>query len=67
MHMIRLLGDQYRVLSSLFGSTPIILKSKRQGAVQTSTYGAKFSAMQTATEETITIRYMLRSLGIHVL
>jgi hypothetical protein len=45
------------------GNTPIIWKSKRQGAVQTSTYGAEFSAMRLATEETIAIRYMLRSLG----
>jgi hypothetical protein len=47
-------------------STPIIWRSKRQGAVQTSTYGAEFSATRTATEEAITIRYMLRSLGIPV-
>ncbi len=50
----------------LVGSTPVIWRSKRQGAVQTSTYGAEFSAMRLATEEAITIRYMLRSLGIHV-
>ncbi len=50
----------------LVGSTPIIWKSRRQGAVQTSTYGAEFSAMRLATEETITIRYMLRALGINV-
>jgi hypothetical protein len=48
------------------GSTPITWKSKRQGAVQTSTYGAEFSAMRLATEEAITIRYMLRALGIKV-
>ncbi len=51
----------------MVGSTPIIWKSKRQGAVQTSTYGAEFSAMRLATKETITIRYMLRALGIKVL
>jgi hypothetical protein len=50
----------------LVGSTPVIWKSKRQGAVQTSTYGAEFSVMRMATEEAITVRYMLRSLGIHV-
>ncbi len=50
----------------LVGSTPVIWRSKRQGAVQTSTYGAEFSAMRLATEEAITIRYMLRSLGIRV-
>jgi hypothetical protein len=46
------------------GNTPVIWKSKRQGAVQTSTYGAEFSAMRLATEEAIAIRYMLRSLGV---
>jgi hypothetical protein len=50
----------------MVGSTPVVWKSKRQGAVQTSTYGAEFSAMHFATEEAITMRYMLRSLGIKV-
>jgi hypothetical protein len=48
------------------GCTPISWKSQRQGAVTTSTYGAEFYAMKLATEEAITIRYMLRSLGIPV-
>ena len=48
------------------GSTPVSWISKRQGAVATSTYGAEFVAMRTATEEAISIRYMLRSLGIPV-
>jgi hypothetical protein len=48
----------------VLGNTPVIWKSKHQGAVQTSTYGAEFSPMRLATEETIAIRYMLRSLGI---
>ena len=50
----------------MVGRTPVIWKSKRQGAIQTSTYGAEFSAMRLATEEAHTIRYMLRSLGIKV-
>jgi hypothetical protein len=50
----------------MVGSTPVVWRSKRQGAVQTSTYGAEFSAMRLATEEIITMRYMLRSLGIKV-
>jgi hypothetical protein len=50
----------------LVGSTPVVWRSKRQGAVQTSTYGAEFSAMRLATEEIIAMRYMLRSLGIKV-
>jgi hypothetical protein len=48
------------------GRTPIIWKSKRQGAIQTSTYGAEFCAMRLATEEAHSIRYMLRSLGLRV-
>jgi hypothetical protein len=51
---------------TMVGCTPIIWKSRRQGAVQTSTYGAEFCAMRLATEEAINIRYMLRSLGIRV-
>jgi hypothetical protein len=50
----------------MVGSTPFIWKSKRQGAVQTSTYGAEFSAMRLAAEETLIIWYMLRALGIRV-
>jgi hypothetical protein len=50
----------------MVGSTPVVWRSKRQGAVQTSTYGAEFSAMHLATEEIITMRYMLHSLGIRV-
>jgi hypothetical protein len=48
------------------GNTPIIWKSRRQGAVQTSMYGAELCAMRMAVEEAITIRYMLRSFGIPV-
>jgi hypothetical protein len=47
-------------------NTPIIWKSKRQGAVQTSTYGAELCSMGAAAEEAILIRYMLRSFGIKV-
>ncbi len=51
---------------TMVGCTPISWKSRRQGAIATSTYGAEFYAMKLATEEAITIRYMLRSLGIPV-
>ena len=40
--------------------------SKRQGTVETSTYGAEFNALRTAIEEVISLRYMLRSLGVPV-
>jgi hypothetical protein len=48
------------------GSTPIHWLSKRQGAVASSTYAAEFLAMRTATEESMSLRYMLRCLGIPV-
>ena len=48
------------------GRTPILGKSKRQGSIETSTYGAEFNAMRTTTEEVLSIRYMLRCLGVQV-
>jgi hypothetical protein len=41
------------------GNTPIIWHSRRQGAVQSSSYGAELYAMHLAVEELLTIRYML--------
>lgn len=48
------------------GRTPVLYFSKRQGAIETSTYGAEFMAMKTAVEEVISVRYMLRCLGVKV-
>ena len=48
------------------GRTPVLYMSKRQGAIETSTYGAEFIAMKTAVEEVISVRYMLRCLGVKV-
>ena len=48
------------------GRTPVFWMSKRQGAIETSTYGAEFNAMKTAVEEVISVRYMLRCLGVKV-
>ena len=39
--------------------TPAFYLSKRQGDIETSTYGAKFCSMKTGVEETIAIRYMM--------
>ena len=50
----------------LIGRTPVFFLSKRQGAIETSTYGAEFCAMRTAVEEVQSIRYMLRCLGVKV-
>ena len=43
----------------MVGRTPIIWKSKHQGAIETFTYGAEFSAMRLATDEAYAIRYAL--------
>ena len=50
----------------LVGRTPIFFSSKRQGSIETSTYGAEFCAMKTAVEEILSVRYMLRCLGVRV-
>ena len=48
------------------GSTPISWTSKRQGTIESSSYSAEFCAGWVATEEAITVPYMLRSLGVPV-
>eukprot|EP00957_Ditylum_brightwellii_P003459 262139-Ditylum_brightwellii.AAC.1 len=48
------------------GKTPVMYQSKRQGAVETSTYGAKSMAMKTSVEEVMALRYMLCCLGVKV-
>ena len=53
-------------LLAYVGSTPVLWLSKRQGSIASSTYAAEFSALRTATEEAISLRYMLRCLGCNV-
>ncbi|CAJ1948049.1 unnamed protein product [Cylindrotheca closterium] len=48
------------------GSTLVSWTSKRQGCIASSTYCSEFIAMRAATEEAISIRYMLCSLGVPV-
>ncbi len=48
------------------GSTPVLWQSKRQGCIATSTYCAEFVSMRSAVEEAISIRYMLRCLGVPI-
>ena len=50
----------------MVGSTPIIWESKRQTSVQTSTFGAEFTALKKAVEKSIMLRYHLRSMGVKV-
>ena len=53
-------------LISYVGSTPVILFSKSQGSIASSTYAAEFSALRTTTEEAQNLRYMLRCLGYNI-
>jgi hypothetical protein len=46
------------------GNCPVSHMSKRQGAIATSTYSAELCAAKQGCEEAISIRYLLRSLGI---
>jgi hypothetical protein len=58
-----------RLVTGLFcfvGSTPVSWRSKRQASVQTSTFGAEFTALKKAVKEGITLHYYLRSMGIKV-
>ena len=48
------------------GSTPAIWSSKRQPCVQTSTFGAEFTALKRAVEEAVSLQYYLRSMGVAV-
>ncbi|CAJ1970506.1 unnamed protein product [Cylindrotheca closterium] len=47
-------------------STLVSWTSKRQGCIASSTYCSEYIAMPAATEEAISIQYMLRSLGVPV-
>jgi len=46
--------------------TPIASFSKRQGQVETATYGSEFVAARVATEQIIDLRYTLRMLGVPI-
>ena len=49
---------------AFLGRTSMSWSSKRQGAIEVSTYGAKFCTMQMAMEEVISIKYLLRTMGV---
>ena len=59
-------GRSVTGIIAFVGSTPIYWKSTRQTCVQTSTFGAEFTALKKAVETAITIRYHLRSMGLKV-
>jgi hypothetical protein len=62
----KVMGRSVTRLFCFVGSTPVSWRSKRQASVQTSTFGAEFTALKKAVKEGITLRYYLRSMGIKV-
>ena len=46
------------------GSAPIVFKSKKQGSIETSSFGSELSAMKTAVEVVEGLRYKLRMMGV---
>ena len=60
-------GRSVTGMISFLGSTPLTWMSKKQKSVQTSTFGAEFTALKQAVDEAVTLRYHLRSMGIKVM
>ena len=60
-------GKSITGLIVFVGRTPIKYYSKQQASVQTSTFGAEFVSLKKATEEAVTMRYYLRSMGVKVM
>ena len=50
----------------MVGRTPVYWSAKRQTSIQTSSYSAEFMAGRSACEEAISLRYMLRCLGVKI-
>ena len=50
----------------LLNGTPIDWYSKRQGTVETATYGSEFVAARIATDQIVDLRYTLRYLGVPI-
>jgi hypothetical protein len=45
-------------------SAPIIWHTKKQGSIETSSFGAEFAAMKSGVEQIIGLRYKLRMMGV---
>lgn len=47
-------------------SAPIIWMSKKQGSIETSSFGSEFAAMKVATEQVVALRWKLRTFGVPI-
>jgi hypothetical protein len=62
----KITGKSATGILHFLNQTPIDWFSKRQGTVETSTYGSEFVAARIATEHIIDLRITLRSMGVPV-
>ena len=47
-------------------SAPIVWLSKKQGSIETSSFGSEFAAMKVATEQIVALRWKLRTFGVPI-
>jgi hypothetical protein len=59
-------GKSVTGILHFLNKTPIEWFTKKQGSVQTATFGSEFVAARTATEQIIELRYVLRYLGVPI-
>ena len=59
-------GRSVTGILTFINQTPIEWYSKRQGCVETATYGSEFTAARTATEQIMDLRYTLRMFGVPI-
>ena len=59
-------GRSVSSILHLLNKTPIEYFSKKQGTIETATYGSKFVAVRIATEQIMDLRIMLRYLGVPI-
>ena len=50
----------------MLNKTPIAWFTKRQGTVETATYGSEFTAARVATEQIMELRQLIRHLGVPI-
>ena len=54
------------VLNAAINNAPILWYSKRQTTVESSTFGSEFNALRIAVDQTVSMRYKLRMMGIRI-
>ena len=60
------MGRSVTGILNLINGTPVEWYSKKEGSVETATYGSEFVAARTATDQIIDLGIALRYLGVRV-